>query len=107
MHIHPHDDIAARTANALVQTRRLDLSGIVDEDDSPIFRRQARKNLARRIDAHPIGDEYFELIVGPILRLHGAHARLYVRFLVAARHDDRDEGAANRTWLLRSAVVDT
>ena len=92
MHVHANDDLAARAADALVESRRLDAPGVVDEPDAPVGGGEAPEHLARRVHAHPVGDQDLESIAGPVLRQDRLDAGLDVRLFVEARNRDGHEG---------------
>ena len=95
----------ARAPDALVQPRRRQAPGVVDELDARVVRRETAEDLARRVEAHPVGDEDLEAVARPVLRLDGAKEGLDVLLLVEARHRDRDErvGHARRQYRAQAA----
>ena len=70
--------------------------GVVDDADARVVRGGSGEDGARRVGAHPVGDEDLQPVLGVVLRAERAQARLDVALFVHARHDDGDEGELAR-----------
>ena len=91
-HVHADDDVAPRPADARVQPRGGEALGVVDEVDARVDRGVAHQDLARRVEAHPVGHEDLEAVARPVLGADGLKERFDVLLLVEAGHGDGHEG---------------
>jgi hypothetical protein len=89
VHVHAHDDRAARLGQARVQAGGDDALRVVDHAQARIPRRARIQPRARAVVALAVGDEQLQLPArGQTLRKRRVAQSVYVRALVAAGHDD-------------------